>query len=403
MFKVEVKLDTPFNIFALTEGPDTDSTDHLESVELVKLYDRDGLQFELTEKKGTDTPRNISIEATIKHGVDIIFTVNKETGVSTFCVKGGIVQNPGWQAEFKVVRGNHNRRPAVLANAVEADVPPAGVPGWVIKRGPEFTKEFVKRINAPESTEKDEWVLTIDSSFTNEWLGFMHGINDGMSLEDFVKLGMGHFSFRRRAELENNPEQRHPISYDIIVQLNADSTGYELLVYERTKLAGEERLVGGSSIGIGGHFDKSDTRYAEFNTDYDRPDVLATITDGIARERHQELVLISREGYAINERTKQNILNNPLANRFLGFLCDDEDPKKTGSYHIGLVSMLMLPPGVRAETSGQEERYLASLPLDQILSVPKLERWSVIVAQYLLDNQAELELVFNEPVDAELV
>lgn len=401
MLKLEIVPGKQWNIFAVTESPDTDSTDSTDSIDEVHIktiFNAEGKTVDFTRLAESRSSVSIRTGLSFNEGM-IHLVVNPQTGVSVFEARG-IPAGEVWTAELEVDRVNYNRRPAVVA---EAEVPPAGVPGWVIKRGAEFTKEFVKRSTAPDSIEKDEWVLTIDSSFTNEWLGLKHGINDGMSLEDFVKLGLGHFSFRRRAELENNPEQRHPISYDIIVQLNADSTGYEILVYERTKLAGEERLVGGSSIGIGGHFDKSDIRYAEFNTDYDRPDVLATITDGIARERYQELVLISREGYAINERTKQNILNNPLTNRFLGLLCDDEDPKKTGAYHIGLVSMLMLPPGVRAETSGQEERYLASLPLDQILSVPKLERWSVIVAQYLLDNQAELELVFGAPAPAELV
>lgn len=425
---VKIESGKPFSIFTLTEGPDSDVTDHLESVKVVGLFDKDGVLFSGTKINEMPQPEGrapkIVIDVEIKDGVGVTLDIDTQTGRSFFMSRG-CVANAGWVAELEVVRGNYNRRstpilpmnsqgeliqtPACVEEVMQLTrgneptlthykdgfvefpaewngIPPVELPQWAVKRGEEFLREYVKRVHNP-STEKTEWILSVDSAFVNDFLGMKHGVTTGISLQDFVLLGAGHFSFRQRAQLENDPTQRHLINYDIIIQYGADDLAdtLEIVLYERTKLSGEQRLANGRSIGIGGHIEKADALSIDF--DDNRPDILETIQAGVFRERMEELTLISRDGYSVPEHVKRTILTNPDATRFTGFLCDNEDPKKTGTYHIGIVSFVLLPRGIRAETTGGSDKFIGAYPIAKILEEPTLERWSRIIGETMVNDQ----------------
>lgn len=414
ILKFTIKPGEAFSIFTLTEGSDTDVTDHLESVKILNIYSKDGIQFsgvkisEMPQPEGR-APK-IVIDAEIKDGVGVTLDIDTQTGRSFFMARG-CVPMPGWIVELEVVRGNHNRRSSPAANAdlpmgasgefiqklderqfvkfpaEWGNMPPCEIPQWVVKRGEEFMREFVKRTVNP-SHEKAEWILSCDASFINEFLAMQHGVTTEISLDDFVMLGQGHFSFRQRAQLENDPSQRHLINYDIIIQYGEDENvdELEILLYERTKLSGEQRLANGRSIGIGGHIEKSDEVHL-IDEEESVPDILETIRAGVFRERLEEIVLISRDGFSIPEYVKRAVLTNPDATRFSGFLCDNEDPKGTGTFHLGIVSFVLLPRGVRAETAGGSDKFIGAYPITKILEEPTLERWSRIIGETMVNDQ----------------
>lgn len=239
----------------------------------------------------------------------------------------------------------------------------------------------------PKQVSKPEWILSCDASFVNGSMAFQHGVNAGVTLEEFVEAGADNFSFRRREGLERNIGQRHVITYDTIFQYNEAGTGLEVVVYERTKHSGEQTLANGRSIGIGGHVEKADAVHTD--SDQNFPDILATIKEGVIRERLEELKLFSREGLSISEAAKRTILSDT---KFIGFICDNEDPKRTGDYHLGLLSAVVLPKGIRAETRGKSDRFIATMPLEQALEEPTLERWSVMAAKYIIENNVLAEI-----------
>jgi len=427
-YKVEIVTGQRFDIMNLSLEPDSDCSDHIESVKIVKLFDKNGA--EITDVVYNDHPqaegnaRKIIIDASISDTAWLSLEVDKERGLSFFIGRGDVPPS-GWTAELDIVRGNYNRRTTpilpmnsqgeLIQTPVRVEevmqltrgneptlthykdgfvefpaewqgIPPVELPKWAVKRGTEFLREYVKRVHNP-STEKTEWILSVDSAFVNEFLGMQHGVTTGISLDDFVKLGAGHFSFRQRAQLENDPTQRHLINYDIIIQYGADDLAdtLEIVLYERTKLSGEQRLANGRSIGIGGHIEKSDALSIDFDDNH--PDILATIQTGVFRERMEELTLISRDGYSVPEHVKRTILTNPDATRFTGFLCDNEDPKKTGTYHLGIVSFVLLPRGIRAETTGGSDKFIGTYPIEKILEEPTLERWSRIIGETMVNDQ----------------
>lgn len=248
---------------------------------------------------------------------------------------------------------------------------------WQQNRTPEFHARLRELLSAKDE-EKQEWILSCDAAFINEFLGFRHGMNVGLTLEEFCKAAADALSYRRRKGLEVSFDQRHLISYDWVLFLDEQNI-LRCVRYARTKFSGEQKLVNGHSAGIGGHQEIQSLVIDTATEAASVPDIYQSLWDGIMAERNEEIHLAHYEGYSIPSALRQDMLER---SKFVGFLCDNEDPKKTGDYHIGLVSVLMLPRGVYARTRDASNQYVDAPALNELLEDPKLERWSQISGRY---------------------
>lgn len=260
------------------------------------------------------------------------------------------------------------------------------LPDWATDRDPEWLK-LMQTLAEDHSDEKVEWVLSCDAEHINSFLGFRHGINTGLTLAQFCKVSADSVSYRRRRGLETNPGQRHLISYDLVVFRRKGKL--VVLKYARTKASGEGRLVSGHSIGIGGHLEIED--HVALFANSNNVQLLESIRDGILRERVEELRLFTTADSVFMKDADAHALLEPI--NFVGLLCDNEDPKKTGDYHVGLISVVFLPDGVEAVTRDASNQFVCAEPLEDALQDPKLERWSVMMAQWLLKVEGRLESI----------
>lgn len=248
---------------------------------------------------------------------------------------------------------------------------------WQQDRGVEWHAQMTKLLEAT-GEEKQEWILSCDASFINGFLGFRHGMNIGLTLGEFLKAGADSLSYRRRKGLESNPEQRHLINYDWIF-FHDEQDVLRCVRYARTKFSGEQKLVNGHSAGIGGHQEIQSLIISTEAAEDSVPDMVQTLHDGFMAERIEEIRLGHYEGYVIPTALHNDLLG---VSKFVGFLCDNEDPKKTGDYHVGLVSVIYLPKGVHARTRDASNQYVDAPTLDELLEDPMLERWSQISGRY---------------------
>ena len=248
---------------------------------------------------------------------------------------------------------------------------------WQTGRPPEFHAKL-KQLLAVENEEKQEWILSCDASFIDTFLNFQHGMNVGLTLEEFCKAAADSLSYRRRAGLECNPDQRHLINYDWVF-FHDDKNVLRCVRYARTKFSGEQKLVNGHSAGIGGHQELNSLILRTDTESGSVPDIDQTLKDGIMAERNEEVILGHYEGYAIPTALAQEMLG---VSKFVGFLCDNKDPKRTGSFHVGLVSVIYLPKGVYARTRDRSNEYVDAPALNELMEDPLLERWSHISGCY---------------------
>lgn len=97
----------------------------------------------------------------------------------------------------------------------------------------------------------DEQVLVVEQKVIAEE-GLFHGLN--FDIEGYLRrlFAPGALKFMPRQEAESDPNYKQIIPY--VIMTHAD----RYLTYVRGKRAGEKRLVGNRSIGIGGHINPID-------------------------------------------------------------------------------------------------------------------------------------------------
>jgi len=142
------------------------------------------------------------------------------------------------------------------------------------------------------------------------------GMFDGLTLEPeryLLKLfAPGVPRFMPRSEAEADPAYKQLIPYVIM------SYRGKYLSYVRGKRAGETRLVGNRSIGIGGHINPADDEVPLFDTDF--------------REMYRTAVE--------REVAEEVAVDTSHTDRIVGLLNDDSN--EVGSVHLGIVHFWVL-------------------------------------------------------------
>ncbi len=108
---------------------------------------------------------------------------------------------------------------------------------------------------------KQEQILVVQRKVFDE-VGAFHGLNFDVAryLDRLFAPDVPHFMLRPQAE--QDPTHKQLIPYVIM------TCGGRYLTYVRGKRAGETRLVGNRSIGIGGHINPADEAMPLFRSDF---------------------------------------------------------------------------------------------------------------------------------------
>lgn len=186
-----------------------------------------------------------------------------------------------------------------------------------------------------------------------ETIGMFHGLTlDVQPYLDVIFSGMP--QFKLRSEMETDPTYKQLIPY-VIMSCNG-----RYLTYVRGKRAGEKRLVGNRSIGIGGHINPVD--------DMSLIGFEETYLNAVKREVEEE----------VNVQTS-------YTDRVVALLNDDTN--EVGQVHLGVVHLWTLD----SEDVSKNEQMINQLTF---MSIPELqevrdemETWS----QLCLDGLSQLE------------
>ena len=200
-----------------------------------------------------------------------------------------------------------------------------------------------------------EQVLVVPRSVVEE-VGMFHGLVFDVDsyLEKLFAADVP--SFMPRPEAEQDPSHKQLIPYVLI------KCGDKYLTYVRGKRAGETRLVGNRSIGIGGHINPVDNEVPLFGIDYRE-----IYNNAVQREVDEE---INIEG--------------SRSDRIVALLNDDTN--EVGAVHLGVVHVLT----VDNENVTRNEQMITQLEfktLEELHAVrDEMETWS----QLCLDGLEKL-------------
>jgi len=198
---------------------------------------------------------------------------------------------------------------------------------------------------------QDEQILVVERNVI-EQIGMFHGLKmDVQPYLDVIFSGVP--VFNPRTEMETNPDYKQLIPY-VIMCCNG-----KYLTYLRGKRAGEKRLVGNRSIGIGGHINPVD--------DMSLLGFRETYLNAVKREVEEEVDV-----------------QTSYTDRIVALLNDDTN--EVGQVHLGVVHLWTL------ETEDVDKREqminrLSFMSLDELQAVrTEMETWS----QLCLDGLSQL-------------
>lgn len=201
---------------------------------------------------------------------------------------------------------------------------------------------------------REEQVLVVERKIIEE-VGMFQGLAFDIDryLSKIFVQGVPRFMPRPQAELD--PSYKQIIPYVIMLHEG------KVLNYVRGKRAGETRLVGNRSIGIGGHINPTDDMPL-FNTDF-----YETYLAAVQREVEEEVSV-----------------ETPYSDNIVALLNDDSN--EVGSVHLGIVHCWNLeePNVTRREQMITQMTFMTPAELREVRD--SLETWS----QKCLDGLHEM-------------
>lgn len=201
---------------------------------------------------------------------------------------------------------------------------------------------------------QEEQVLVIERKILERAGGIFNGLmfDTARYLSEIFIEGVPRFM--NRTQVENNPDYKQLIPYVIM------SHNGKYLTYVRGKRAGETRLVGHRSIGIGGHINPADDMPL-FNTDF-----YETYLAAVDREVAEEVSV-----------------ETPHKNHIVALLNDESN--EVGSVHLGIVHYwsLTAPKVEKREQMITQMGFMTPAELEGIKDT--LETWSSLCLPHLAE------------------
>jgi predicted NUDIX family phosphoesterase len=192
---------------------------------------------------------------------------------------------------------------------------------------------------------------------TLEALGGFHGLRTGWRRYLDVILDKSNNQFIERYRAEEDESLKQIIPYIVFVSRDT------VFSYVRGKAAGEKRLVGNRSIGIGGHINPADEQ-------------LLFAAAGAASDMAAYLEAVRRE------IAEEVIVDGPYDPVIAAVLNDDSNP--VGRVHFGVVHVCEVPSGAVRKREAQITDS-GFLPIADLRGARReeLESWSAIAIELL--------------------
>ena len=204
---------------------------------------------------------------------------------------------------------------------------------------------------------REEQVLVVERKVL-EQVGMFQGLTLNVDRYLGKLFAPGVLSFMPRPQAEADPGYKQLIPYVIM------SNHGKYLTYVRGKRAGEARLVGNRSIGIGGHINPTDNEIPLFDTPFYNKEMY---TIAVAREVAEEVSVEANHTDSI-----------------VALLNDDSN--EVGSVHLGVVHHWILdaPKVSRREQMITQMAFMSPAELHELRDT--METWS----QLCLDSLTEM-------------
>jgi predicted NUDIX family phosphoesterase len=206
-----------------------------------------------------------------------------------------------------------------------------------------------------EDKYQGEQVLVFDRTIFED-LGIFNGTTSDSERYLDIILSKKNNRFQLRYLAEQDESLKQIIPYVLFYHDGA------LFSYVRGKQAGEDRLIGNRSVGIGGHINPVD-------------EMLFAGTE-VATDRQTYIEAVQRE---IEEEV---LVDEPLSPEIIGLLNDDSNP--VGRVHFGIVHVCRLS-GKTVRKREQQITKSGFVPIEE-LAGPKweeLESWSQLCVNLL--------------------
>ncbi len=198
----------------------------------------------------------------------------------------------------------------------------------------------------------DEQVLVIERKVLEE-IGIFNGLKFDVDRyrDKIFAQGVARFMLRRKAE--KDPSYKQLIPYVIM------TSGGKYLTYVRGKRAGETRLIGSRSIGIGGHINPVDDEMPLFG-------LYETYLTAVGREVSEEVNLEANH-----------------TDRIVALLNDDSN--EVGRVHLGIVHYWNLdePRVSRREQMITQMSFMTVEELNEVKDT--METWSALCLEHLAE------------------
>lgn len=208
-------------------------------------------------------------------------------------------------------------------------------------------------------------ILAFDKSAFGE---LAEGITP-IDLREFAICAERSLFIGRRHELEMNPSMGQALPYIVLRQAG------KVFAYRRTKLVGEERLAGNTSIGIGGHVDLADIRLRDVSV----INIVATFAAAITRELDEELAFIDAAGeWCDYTGLVKKVGPHGMAPKMLGIINDTSN--EVGTVHYGILLALDIPDSFTVDT---REAELESIGFVDPSELENPESWTSLAAEFI--------------------
>jgi predicted NUDIX family phosphoesterase len=206
---------------------------------------------------------------------------------------------------------------------------------------------------------RQEQILVVERKVFDE-VGAFHGLNFDVSRYLDRLFAPGVPRFLPRPQAEQDPTHKQLIPYVIMTCQG------RYLTYVRGKRAGETRLVGNRSLGIGGHINPADDAIPLFHSDF-REAYRTAVEREVAEEVHVETA---------------------HSDRVVALLNDDSN--EVGRVHLGIVHCWVLeaPSVTRREQMITQMEFMTP---DELRAVrDQMETWSQLCLDRLDQMHAKL-------------
>ncbi len=209
-----------------------------------------------------------------------------------------------------------------------------------------------------EDKYKGEKILVFKKELFDK-LGYFNGTshNTAKYMNEILKPENNHFHLRIDAEQDTSLKQIIPY----VVFKYKDS----VFSYVRGKKAGEQRLVGNRSIGIGGHVNPIDRQIADSS---DRSEDISTYMEAVRREISEE-VIVSEE----------------IEPEIIALLNDDSN--EVGKVHFGVIHLCELKT-LAVKKREQQITESGFIPIKDLMGArnDELESWSKLAIKVISEN-----------------